>query len=55
MSVFEHMPMGEEGLREIYSWIDDFVKKNKTIAEKKVLGKSEDGKWEICVPSIPRI
>jgi hypothetical protein len=35
MSVFEHMPMGEEGLREIYSWIDDFVKKNKTIAEKK--------------------
>ena len=47
MSVFEHMPMGEEGLREIYSWVDDFVKKNEKVAEKKVLGKSEDGKWEI--------
>ena len=47
MSVFDYMPMGEEGLREIYSWIDDFVKKNEKIAEKTVLGKSEDGKWEI--------
>ena len=47
MSVFDHMPMGEEGLREIYSWIDNFVKNNQEIAEKKVLGKSEDGKWEI--------
>jgi len=47
MAVFDHMPMGDEGLREIYSWIDDFVKKNEKIAEKMVLGKSEDGKWEI--------
>jgi len=47
MAVFDHMPMGDEGLREIYSWLDDFVKKNENIAEKMVLGKSEDGKWEI--------
>ncbi len=47
MSVFSHMPMGEEGLKELYSWIDNFVKKNEKIVEKMVLGKSEDGKWEI--------
>ena len=40
MSVFDHIPMGEKGLREIYSWVDVFVKKNEKFAEKKVLGKS---------------
>ena len=47
MAVFDHMPMGEEGLKEIYSWIDNFVKDNREIADKIVLGKSEDNKWEI--------
>ena len=47
MAVFDYMPMGAAGLREIYAWIDDFVKKNEEIAEKTVLGRSEDGKWEI--------
>jgi hypothetical protein len=46
-SVFDHMPMGEEGLKEIYSWVDNFVKDNHEIADKIVLGKSEDNKWEI--------
>jgi hypothetical protein len=47
MSVFDHMPMGEEGLKEIYFWVDDFVGRNSRIAAKIILGKSEDGKWEI--------
>ena len=47
MAVFSHMPMGEEGLRQIYSWVDKFVKENNSIAEKISLGKSEDGKWDI--------
>ena len=45
--VFDHMPMGEEGLKEIFSWIDNCVNDNKEIAEKIVIGKSEDGKWDI--------
>jgi hypothetical protein len=45
--VFDHMPMGEEGLKEIYSWVDNFVKDNHGIAEKIVLGKSEDHKWDV--------
>lgn len=47
MAVFDHMPMGEEGLKEIYAWIDEYVKRNRTIAEKIVLGRSEDDKWEV--------
>ncbi len=47
MPVFDHMPMGEEGLKEIYSWVDTFVRENRNIADKIVLGKSEDNKWEI--------
>lgn len=47
MSVFDHMPMGEPGLREIYSWVDKYVKDNQHIADKISLGKSEDGKWDI--------
>jgi hypothetical protein len=35
--VFDHMPMGEEGLKEIYTWIDHFVKDSHEIAEKIVL------------------
>ena len=58
MAVFTHMPMGEEGLRQVYSWIDTFVKENSKVAEKISLGKSEDGKWDIPAvvvtnPSIP--
>ena len=47
MAVFDHMPMGEQGLKEIFSWVDNFVKDNREIADKIVIGKSEDNKWEI--------
>jgi hypothetical protein len=47
MSVFNNIPMGQEGLSELYAWIEDFVIKNPGITEKKVLGRSEDGKWGI--------
>jgi len=47
MPVFDHMPMGEQGLREVYSWIDSYVKDNQKIADKISLGKSEDNKWDI--------
>lgn len=38
--------MGEEGLKEIYQWLDDWVAKNKNIARKEVIGKSHDN-WDI--------
>ena len=38
--------MGEEGLKEIYQWLDRFVEENKRIAWKVVLGKSPDN-WDI--------
>jgi hypothetical protein len=50
--VFDHMPMGEEGLKEVHGWVDDFVEKNRGIAQKKVLGKSDDGKWDIPAVTI---
>jgi len=52
MPVFDHMPMGEEGLREVYAWIDNFVEQHPQIAEKKVLGKTDDGKWNIPTVTI---
>lgn len=46
MAVFDHIPMGGEGLKEVYRWLNGFVEENKRIARKQVLGKSPDG-WEI--------
>ena len=47
MPVFNRMPMGESGLREVYSWVDSYVKDNQKIADRISLGKSEDNKWDI--------
>ncbi|MBN2238405.1 MAG: hypothetical protein JW712_01420 [Dehalococcoidales bacterium] len=47
MPVFNHMPMGEDGLREVYSWVDSYVKNNQDIADKISLGTSGDAKWDI--------
>ncbi|MBW1802600.1 MAG: hypothetical protein JRJ85_17935 [Deltaproteobacteria bacterium] len=44
MAVFDHIPMGEEGLHEVYRWLDDFVEHNREIAQKKVLGKSPENR-----------
>ena len=46
MAVFDHIPLGEKGLKEVYGWLESFVEKNKEIAFKKVLGKSPDN-WDI--------
>jgi hypothetical protein len=46
MAVFDHIPMGEKGLKEVYRWLDSFVEENKRIARKEVLGKSPDH-WDI--------
>lgn len=46
MAVFDHIPMGKEGLQEVYRWLDDFVRDNERIAHKEVLGESP-GHWEI--------
>jgi hypothetical protein len=46
MAVFDHIPMGEGGLKEIYQWLGDWVAKNKGIVHKKVIGKSPDH-WDI--------
>jgi hypothetical protein len=46
MAVFDHIPMGEEGLKEIYRWLDDWVGKNKAVARKEIIGTSPDH-WDI--------
>lgn len=46
MAVFDHIPMGEEGLKEIYQWLDDWVAQNKSLARKETIGKSPDH-WDI--------
>jgi len=46
MAIFDSIPMGKEGLEAVYHWLDEFVAKNKEIAQKKVLGKSPDN-WDI--------
>jgi hypothetical protein len=46
MIVFDHIPMGDEGLKEVYQWLDDWVAKNKGLARKQVIGKSLDH-WDI--------
>ena len=46
MAVFNHIPMGEEGLKEIYQWLDDWVAKNKGMVRKEVIGRSPDH-WDI--------
>ena len=46
MAIFNHIPMGEEGLKEIYQWLDDWVANNKGLARKEVIGKSPDH-WDI--------
>ena len=46
MAVFDHIPMGEKGLKEVYGWLDGFVQSNARIARKEVLGKSPD-QWDI--------
>ena len=47
MKPFDHMPMGEEGLREVYAWTKAYVEENREIADIIDLGPSEDRKWEI--------
>jgi len=46
MAAFSHIPVGEEGLKEIYQWLDDWVVKNKGLVRKEVIGKSSDH-WDI--------
>jgi len=42
MAVFDHIPMGEEGLKKIYQWLDAWLAKHTGIAHKEVIGKSLD-------------
>jgi hypothetical protein len=46
VAIFNHIPMGKEGLKEVYQWLDGWVTQNKGIAHKKVIGKSADH-WDI--------
>jgi hypothetical protein len=47
MAIFNYIPEGEKGLKELYSWIDNFVKNNDKYAFKKVLCRSSNKEWEI--------
>jgi len=49
MAVFNHIPMGKDGLREVYNWLDDYVDKNRQFVEKKVIGKSQN---KLDIPAI---
>jgi hypothetical protein len=47
MKLFDHMPMGEEGLKEVLDWARQYVEENRQIADVIELGPSEDGRWQI--------
>jgi hypothetical protein len=42
MAVFDRIPMGAEGLEEVYDWLDRYVAENVEIAQKEIIGKSRD-------------
>ena len=44
MKDFERIPMGEEGLQEVYGWLDEFVARNAHIAEKRIIGHSQENR-----------
>ena len=44
MAVFNHIPMGEEGLKEVYRWVDDFIDRNRSIAHGEIIGNSPDNR-----------
>jgi len=46
MAIFDYIPMGESGLKEIYQWLDEFIMNNESIAYKKNLKKSTE-KWDV--------
>jgi len=46
MAVFDHILMGEEGLKEIYQWLDNWAAQNRGMARKEVIGESPDH-WDI--------
>lgn len=46
MMIFDKLPMGEQGLKDVYQWIDDFVLNNNGITYKKIIGKSTEN-WDI--------
>ena len=48
--VFDHVPFGEQGLKEVYDWLDKYVSTNKNIATKKIIAKSYPG--NIDVPAV---
>jgi hypothetical protein len=37
MAIFDYIPMGEEGLKEIYHWWDAWLTRNKGIIPKEVI------------------
>lgn len=47
MKLFDHMPMGEEGLKELLAWTREYAEENRQVADIIDLGRSEDGRWEI--------
>ncbi|MBN1105094.1 MAG: hypothetical protein JXL84_16895 [Deltaproteobacteria bacterium] len=44
MAVFDHIPAGEEGLREVYRWLDDFVARHENVAHKEIIGRSDENR-----------
>ena len=44
MAVFDHIPAGETGLRDVYRWLDDFVATHEQVARKEIIGKSEENR-----------
>jgi hypothetical protein len=44
MAVFDHIPAGETGLKEVYRWLDDFVSTHEKVARKEIIGKSEENR-----------
>ncbi len=44
MAAFKEIPMGENGLLQVFDWIDDYVGRNRLIAEKIIIGTSKENR-----------
>lgn len=49
MAVFSRIPMGEEGLQEVYGWLDEFVARNELVAEQRIIGYSQENR---AIPAV---
>lgn len=44
MTIFDKLPMGEPGLKDVYQWVNSFISSNSDIAHTKIIGQSAENR-----------